>query len=345
MADHATPPRPDERPVSVVDCALYKHGERRAGTLPLTEAMHAARTSPDSFVWIGLREPTTDQLTVVADAFDLHPLAVEDAVHAHQRPKLERYDDSLFLVLKTTVYVEHDRLTPTSEVVSTGEIMIFAGRDFAVVVRHGDSPDLRVVRQRLETQPELLAHGPAAVVHAIADTVVDQYLDVVRAVETDVEQVEADVFSPERTDDSGRVYQLKREVLELRRAVVPLAMPLRELAEARVPGVDPEIGAYLRDVSDHLTQASERITGFAELLDSVLSANLAQLTVRQNTDLRRISAWAAIIAVPTMIVGVYGMNFDHMPELRWTFGYPLVLAVIVIACTLMYRAFRRNDWL
>lgn len=233
MADHATQPHPDDQPVPVVDCALYKHGKRRAGTLPLTEAMDTARTSPDSFVWIGLREPTTDQLEVVADAFGLHPLAVEDAVHAHQRPKLERYDDSLFLVLKTVVYVEHDRLTPTSEVVSTGEIMIFAGRDFAVVVRHVDSPDLRVVRRQLETQPELLAHGPAAVVHAIADTVVDQYLDVVRAIETDVEQVEAGVFSPERTDDSGRIYQLKREVLELRRAVVPLAMPLRELAEAR----------------------------------------------------------------------------------------------------------------
>ncbi|MFD3606012.1 CorA family divalent cation transporter, partial [Streptomyces sp. NPDC058656] len=188
MADHATPPRPDDRPVPVVDCALYERGERRAGALPLTEAMDEARACPDSFVWIGLREPTADQLNVVADAFGLHPLAVEDAVNAHQRPKLERYDDSLFLVLKTAVYVEHDRLTPTSEVVSTGEIMIFVGRDFAVVVRHGDSPDLRGVRRQLETQPELLAHGPAAVVHAIADTVVDQYLDVIRAVEADVEQ-------------------------------------------------------------------------------------------------------------------------------------------------------------
>ncbi|MET9881098.1 magnesium and cobalt transport protein CorA [Actinacidiphila glaucinigra] len=332
-------------PVPVVDCALYEHGKRRPGLLPLTEAMTACHKSSGSFVWIGLREPTAHQLQVVADAFDLHPLAVEDAVHAHQRPKLERYGDTLFLVLKTAVYVEHDRLTPTSEVISTGEIMIFAGRDFAVVVRHGDSPDLRVVRRRLENQPELLSHGPAAVVHAIADTVVDQYLDVIRAVEADVEQVEADVFSPERTDDAGRIYQLKREVLELRRAAVPLGTPLRYLADAKAPGFDSEICTYLRDVSDHLAQASERITGFVELLDSVLSANLAQLGIQQSTDLRRISAWAAIIAVPTMIVGIYGMNFDHMPELRWVFGYSLVVAVIAIACTLTYRAFRRNDWL
>ncbi|MDX3071061.1 magnesium and cobalt transport protein CorA [Streptomyces sp. NPDC088354] len=338
-------PRPDGRPVPVVDCALYEDGERRPGLLPLTEAMGACHRSTGSFVWIGLREPTVDQLQVVADAFGLHPLAVEDAVHAHQRPKLERYGDTLFLVLKTAAYVEHDRLTPTSEVVSTGQIMIFAGPDFAVVVRHGDSPDLRVVRRQLEAEPELLAHGPAAVVHAIADTVVDGYLEVIRAVEADVEQVEADVFSPERTDDAGRIYQLKREMLELRRAVLPLALPLRDLAEGRVPGCDPEIRAYLRDVRDHLDQASERITGFVELLDSVLSANLAQLGIQQSTDLRRISAWAAIIAVPTMIVGIYGMNFDHMPELRWTFGYPLVLVVIVIACTLTYRSFRRNDWL
>ncbi|MCM2577011.1 magnesium and cobalt transport protein CorA [Streptomyces meridianus] len=345
MTDDAQPPGSDDRLVPVVDCALYRHGERRPGVLPLNEAMDAVHGSSDSFVWIGLREPTAEQLQVVADAFDLHPLAVEDAVHAHQRAKLERYGGTLFLVMRTAVYVEHDRLTPTAQVVSTGEIMIFAGPDFVVVVRHGDSPDLRDLRRQLEGRPDLLAHGPAAVMHGIADTVVDQYLKVIDAVESDVEQLEADVFSPERTDEAGRIYQLRREVLELRQAVLPLTLPLRKLAEGRVPGVSPEIATYMRDVNDGLTQASERITAFGDVLDGVLAAGLARLSVQQNTDLRRISAWAAIIAVPTMIAGIYGMNFEHMPELHWTFGYPLVLIVIVIACALIHRAFRRNGWL
>ena len=341
MTSHGTP----SQPASVVDCALYEDGRRRPGVLPLPEAMAAARESSGGFVWIGLREPTTDQLQVVADAFGLHPLAVEDAVKAHQRPKLERYDDSLFLVLKTAVYVAHEHLTQTSEVVSTGEIMIFTGPGFIVVVRHGDSPDLAGVRHDLENRPDLLAHGPAAVLHAIADTVVDQYLDVVDAFGTDVDQLETDVFAPERTDDAPRIHQLKRELLELRRAVAPLTQPLEELTTARVPGVDPAIAAYLRDVGDHLTQATERVHAYNELLDGILSANLAQLGIRQNTDLRRISAVAAIIAVPTLIAGIYGMNFDHMPELSWTFGYPAVLIVMAVVCALIYRAFRRNGWL
>lgn len=295
-------------------------------------------------MWIGLREPTTDQLEVVADAFGLHPLAVEDAVHAHQRPKLERYDDSLFLVLKTVVYVEHDRLTPTSEVVSTGEIMIFAGRDFAVVVRHGDS---RTSESYADSSKPSRSCWPTARPPSYtpsptrSSTSTWTWSAPSKRMSNRWRPASSHRNAPTTrgvsTSSSGRCWSCGARWCRSRCRCGSWPR--------RAPGVDPEIGAYLRDVSDHLAQASERITGFAELLDGVLSANLAQLTVRQNTDLRRISAWAAIIAVPTMIVGVYGMNFDHMPELRWTFGYPLVLTVIVIACTLMYRAFRRNDWL
>ncbi|WP_427919069.1 magnesium and cobalt transport protein CorA [Streptomyces sp. cg40] len=341
MTAHDTSPQP----ISVVDCALYEYGRRRPGQLPLGEAMDVARTTPGAFVWIGLHDPTADQLQVVARAFGLHPLAVEDALEAHQRPKLERYDDTLFLVLRTAVYLEHDELTPTTDIVGTGEIMAFAGRDFIVVVRHDPSEPLTAVRSRLEADPERLAHGPVAVLHAVADSVVDQYLDVVTALETDADEIENDAFSPDAGHDVGRTYQLKRELLELRRTVAPLTQPLRDLAERRVPGVDRELAAYFRDVADHLAQAAERVAALTELVDNALSMALAQTSVRQNHDMRRISAAAALIAIPVAIAGVYGMNFDHMPELRQLFGYPLMLGATAVLVTVVYLIFRKKRWL
>ncbi|MGW7406582.1 magnesium and cobalt transport protein CorA [Streptomyces sp. NPDC054833] len=341
MTAHSIP----SQPVPVVDCALYEYGRRRPGLLPLDEAMDAARSTPGAFVWIGLHAPTTDQLQVVARAFALHPLAVEDALDAHQRPKLERYDDTLFLVLRTAVYLEHDELTPTTDIVGSGEIMAFAGRDFIVVVRHDPSEHLGPVRTRLEADPERLAHGPVAVLHAIADSVVDQYLDIVTALEADADVVENDAFSPAAGHDVGRIYQLKRELVELRRIVAPLAQPLRDLAERRVPGVDRELAAYFRDVADHLTQATERVAALTELVDNALSMALAQTGIQQNHDMRRISAMAALIAVPVMIAGIYGMNFDHMPELRWLLGYPMMLVATATVVTLIYRVFRKKRWL
>ncbi|WP_439680183.1 magnesium and cobalt transport protein CorA [Embleya sp. MST-111070] len=329
----------------VVDCALYDKGVRRPGEVPLQDALDAAEASEDCFVWIGLHAPLAEDLAEIAAAFHLHPLAVEDAVEAHQRPKLERYDDTLFLVLKTIVYVEHDALTATSEVVDTGEIMVFAGDKFVVVVRHGSAPPLVELRQSLEADPERLGHGPAAVVHAITDRVVDDYLLVADKVEDDFERLEEEVFSPRPSNDAERIYQLKRELIEFKRAVLPLARPLERLADGGLPGDGTVFDAYLRDVADHLAQVRERLVAFDELLDSILSASLAGVTVRQNTDMRKIAAIAAILAVPTLIVGIYGMNFEHMPELKWTYGYPSVLVVMVGACVLMFRAFRRNDWL
>ncbi|MFF3374272.1 magnesium and cobalt transport protein CorA [Streptomyces sp. NPDC002680] len=331
---------------AVVNCVAYEDGVRVPAGRDLVDAVRRVRKSDEGFVWLGLHGPTDQEFAGIAQLFDLHPLAVEDAVDAHQRPKLERYGETLFAVFKTVCYVEHTELTATSEVVNTGEIMVFVGQDFVITVRHGRHGSLGPLREGLEADPQQLAKGPAAVLHAIADHVVDDYLQVTDAVQADIDQVETDVFATNGARaDPGRIYQLKRELLELKRAVAPLNRPLQELATRPIRVIDPEIQAYFRDVSDHQLRATEQIAAFDELLNSILQAHLAQVTVAQNEDMRRITAWAAMIAVPTMVCGVYGMNFDHMPELRWQFGYPLVIGLISVVCLALYRSFRRNGWL
>ncbi|MGW5279723.1 magnesium and cobalt transport protein CorA [Streptomyces collinus] len=331
---------------SVVNCVTYQDGARVPGCADLVDAVERVRKSGEGFVWLGLHEPTDSAFTGIAELFDLHPLAVEDAVEAHQRPKLERYGETLFAVFKTVCYVEHEQLTATSEVVDTGEIMVFVGEDFVITVRHGRHGSLGPLREELEADPQQLAKGPAAVLHALADHVVDDYLTVTDAVQADIDQVETDVFSENGARaDPGRIYQLKRELLELKRAVMPLARPVEDLATRPIRVIDPEIQAYFRDVLDHLMRAKEQIAAFDELLNSILQAHLAQVTVAQNEDMRKITAWAAVIAVPTMVCGVYGMNFTFMPELHWRVGYPLVMGVMAAACLALYRGFRRNGWL
>ncbi|MET7390082.1 magnesium and cobalt transport protein CorA [Streptomyces sp. NPDC005529] len=331
---------------AVVNCVAYQGGTRVPEGRDLVDTVERIRKRDEGFVWLGLHEPTEQEFAGIAELFDLHPLAVEDAVEAHQRPKLERYGDTLFAVFKTVCYLEHTELTATSEVVDTGEIMVFVGPDFVITVRHGRHGSLGPLREELESDPAQLSKGPAAVLHAIADHVVDDYVRVTDSVQADIDQVEADVFAEDgaRTD-AGRIYQLKRELLELKRAAVPLARPVQELATRPSRVIDPEIQAYFRDVSDHLLRATEQIAAFDELLNSILQAHLAQVTVAQNEDMRKITAWAAVIAVPTMVCGVYGMNFDNMPELHWRFGYPIVIGVISVGCLVLYRGFRRNGWL
>ncbi|WP_128377798.1 magnesium and cobalt transport protein CorA [Streptomyces cavernae] len=331
---------------SVVNCVTYQNGARVTAGDDLLEAVEHVRKARDGFVWLGLHEPTEREFVGIADLFDLHPLAVEDAVHAHQRPKLERYGETLFAVFKTVCYVEHKELTATSEVVDTGEIMVFVGEDFVITVRHGRHGSLGPLREELEADPKQLGKGPAAVLHAIADHVVDSYVEVTDSVQQDIDQVETDVFAENGARaDPGRIYQLKRELLEFKRAVAPLARPIQELAGRPLKVVDPEIQAYFRDVADHLLRVTEQIAAFDELLNSILQAHLAQVTVAQNEDMRKITAWAAMIAVPTMVCGLYGMNFEYMPELRWRFGYPMVIGVISVICLTLYRSFRRNGWL
>jgi magnesium transporter len=322
----------------IVDCAVYESGRRRDGTLELGDALEACRSS-DAFVWIGLHEPSRDEFDSVAGEFGLHELAVEDAIKAHQRPKLEVYDDMLFVVLKTASYVDRE------EVVEFGEILLFIGEGFVVSVRHGPATDLSAVRAAIERDADRLRRGPGAVLHAIVDRVVDDYTPAIEGLREDIEQVEADVFSPARHSSAERIYKLKREVLEFTRAAEPLLAPIDHLAEGRHPLVKDEVQEYFRDVADHLTRVHEQLEGFRELLTSVLTANLTQVSIQQNEDVRKISAWVAIIAVPTMIAGIYGMNFEHMPELGWELGYPLVLAVMAGACLTLFRYFKRAGWL
>jgi magnesium transporter len=328
---------------AVVDCAVYVDGRRQAPVEP-GSALRVAREQ-GGFVWLGLYEPTEEEFGALAEQYDLHPLAVEDAVFAHQRPKLERYDDALFMVLKTATYVEHEELTATSEVVDTGEVMVFLGEHYVITVRHGHHGELGELRHRLEEQRDLLCLGPAAVLYAVADLVVDTFVDVAGAVEDDVDELEGSVFSPSRTDDIGRLYQLKRELMSLRRAVAPLEVPLQKLAEREIDVVPEGIRSYFRDVLDHAIRVRDQVAAQDELLTSILQASLARTQMADNEDMRKISAWAGIIAVPTAIAGIYGMNFEHMPELGWRYGYPMVLLVIALACFLLHRGFKRNGWL
>lgn len=323
----------------IVDCALYRHGTREPVEGDLHDALELARSRGDSFIWIGLHEPEAEQLEMVAKEFALHPLAVEDAVKAHQRPKVEEFDDSLFIVLKTVRYDE------SSQQIGLGDVMLFLGDSFIVSVRHGQGRALAGIRRRLENDERLLDCGPSAVLYAICDAIVDDYSEVAAAVEQDIEEVEERVFSPDRTNEASTIYNLKREVIEFRRGVRPLVEPMSTLAAGLNPRVAEHLHPFFRDVADHARRVSEQVDGFDDLLTSVLNANLAQVSVQQNTDMRRISAWVAILAVPTMIAGVYGMNFDHMPELHWRLGYPFALALMAGVCTSLYRAFKRSGWL
>jgi magnesium transporter len=322
----------------IVDCAVYEDGRRRDGAVPVHQAMEACR-EPGAFTWIGLYEPTEEEFDSIRREFELHELAVEDAIHAHQRPKLELYGDMVFIVLKTARYVDPE------EVVRLGEILIFLGHDYIITVRHGEASELKDVRHGLEEDPELLAHGPGAVLHAIVDKVVDDYSPALIGLGEDIDEIENQVFSGERANPAERIYKLKREVLEFSHAVGPLVDPVDHLSKGRYELIHPEVRTYFRDVNDHLLRAHESLESYRDLLTSILSANLAQVTVRQNEDVRRITAIVAILAVPTAIAGLYGMNFEHMPELEWTFGYPLVLVVMVAICFTLYRYFKRVGWL
>jgi magnesium transporter len=322
----------------IVDCAVYEEGRRRDGATPVHEAMEACR-QPGAFTWIGLYEPTEEEFDSIRAEFSLHPLAVEDAIESHQRPKLEVFDDMVFVVLKTARYVD------PQEVVTIGEIMIFLGEDYIITVRHGEGSPLDGVRHALEEDPDQLNHGPGAVLHAIVDRVVDDYGPAIAGLENDIVEVEEQVFTPGGVNPAERIYRLKREVLQFLHATVPLIDPVERLAKGTYGHVHPEVRTYFRDVNDHLVRARDQLEGLNDLLTSVLQANLAQVGVRQNEDVRKISAWAAIGVVPTLIASIYGMNFDHMPELTWSFGYPMVLLSMAAVCGLLYWRFKRAGWL
>ena len=325
----------------IVDQAIYRDGARQPCG-DLSEALEDLRggEDPHAFLWIGLKDPTDAEFAQVNDELKLHPLAVEDAVKGNQRPKVELFDNTIFVSLKTLRYLEE-----TSDV-ETGEVMLFVGDRFVVTVRYGELSPLATVRKRLEARPEMLRHGEISVLHAVMDAIVDNYVEIDAELQTDLEQIEAAVFGGRGHASSEQIYSLKREVVEFRRAASPLAAPLNMLHDgSRSPVSVKEMRLLFRDVADHLLRVIDHVESYDRLLTDVLNAHLAQITVQQNSDMRKISAWVAIAAVPTMVAGIYGMNFDNMPELKWQYGYFMVLAIMAVICLALYRAFRRSGWL
>jgi magnesium transporter len=341
--------------MSMVDNAIYVDGRRRAAPESVDRTIAALRGCEKGFCWIGMLRPDPAEIDALAAEFDLHGLAVEDTVNAHQRPKLERYGEVLFVVLRPARYVDH------TEVVEIGEVHLFLGPDFVITVRHAEEPDLGAVRRRLEQDPELLRHGPFAVLYAVLDKVVDDYAPVLDGLQDDIDEIEVQVFDGDPTA-SRRIYQLSREVIEFQRAVEPLQavfVELRERLAERAGPADLELRRALRDVADHATRALERIEGFRTLLSYILQVNAALVAQRQNEEMarmtqagydqneqvKRISSWAAIIFAPTLIASVYGMNFTRIPELDWVAGYPMALGMMALMAVVLYTVFKRRGWL
>ena len=332
----------------IVDQARYHEG-RRLPCADIGEALESIRASgSQDFLWIGMKDPSEETFDRVSDELHLHPLAIEDSVVGDQRPKLERYGDGFFLVIRPLRYVEE-----TSDVES-GELMVFLGQDHIVTVRRGEAAPLAGLRSRLEEDPSALEHGPWGVFHAIIDHIVDQYLAIEDELQRDLEDIEERVFSAEAEVSSEEIYTLKREVLEFKRAANPLLRPMVQLVGETTPVPTEELRLRFRDVKDHLSLVIDNTESQDRLLTDVLSAHLAQVGVRQNQDMRKISAWAAMAVLPTMIAGIYGMNFEGMPELDMSFalggqqvyyGYPLVLLLMVLVCATLYRLFKRSGWL
>ncbi|MFI9201971.1 magnesium and cobalt transport protein CorA [Streptomyces sp. NPDC053048] len=344
---------PVEAQGSVVQAAVYRDGHRVATPGSLADTYRQLRERPESMAWIGLYRPTEDELLSLAEEFDLHQLAVEDALEAHQRPKLERYGDTLFVVLRAARYLD------APEEVDFGELHVFVGPDFVITVRHGAAPDLSAVRQRMEATPELLALGPEAVLYAILDAVVDGYAPVVAGVQNDIDEIETEVFGGDPAV-SRRIYELAREMVEFQRATRPLVGMLHGLMAGFAKyGTDDELQRYLRDVADHVTHTSERVDGFRSALADILAVNATLVTQQQNAEMRalaeagfeqneeikKISSWAAILFAPTLVGTIYGMNFDHMPELHWVGGYPFAIVLMAVVCTSLYVIFKKRDWL
>jgi magnesium transporter len=323
----------------IVDCGVYSDGLRHDLPRDPETVAQAIDDNGECFGWVGLHEPSEEEMRRVQKLFDLHELAVEDALKAHQRPKVEQFGEAVVVVLRTLWYVDSE------DAVETGQVSVFVGKRYVVTVRHGEGAPLTTARRELEQRASILGHGPAAVLWAICDSVVEGYETVADSVEIDVDEVESSVFSPERTSDAERIYSLKREVLEMLRAILPLREPMESFAHGDIPLVSRDAAPFFRDVADHVNRVCDQTEALDSLLSSALNAHLARVSVQQNDDMRRISAWVAIVAAPTMIAGIYGMNFQNMPELHWHYGYFACLALMALVCTTLYAAFRRAGWL
>jgi magnesium transporter len=342
--DRQTPPAQRRaNPDAIVDCGVYTAGERRPERVHFTEAARQARRQRGAFVWLGLHEPDRATMRTVGELFGLHELVVEQTVEPGHRPSIDTIGDVTRLVLRTARYVEHEELTATSEVVDTGDVTVLVGPWFVITVRHGAAGALWPVRRDLEKRPPALRQGPWAVAHAVANRMVDEYHQVADQVEHDLERLEEETFAAQRSGGIAHFYQLKREMVEFKRAVLPLQEPLARLLEvAEPPAV---LRPYFADVRSRLGRAVDRVAGFDNLLDSILQARLAQVSVDQNNDMRMIAAWAAIAAVPTVIAGLYGMNFEKIPGLGSPYGFSVAVGAMAVICAGLYWRFRRAGWL
>jgi magnesium transporter len=331
--------------MTIVDNAVYVGGHRMQNPASLDDTFELMKER-EGMAWIGLFRPEPAEVHAVAAEFGLHPLAVEDALSGHQRSKLELYGDSLFAVLRPAQYND------ATETVIFGELHVFVGPDFVVTIRHADSPDLAAVRHRMEADPELLAKGPAAVLYAILDQVVDEYAPVVAGVQTDIDEIEDQLFGPAEDDTlSERIYRLSREVIHFQRSVQPLEAMLETLKGAK-QDIDVELQRNYRDVIDHVIRIADKVDSLRHILDKALTVHSTLVARRQtetgleqNDVVRKISSWAAILFAPTLVAGVYGMNFDHMPELHWLFGYPMAVGLMFVLGYGLYWVFKRNKWL
>jgi len=324
----------------IVDCAHYRDGRRQQQAMMAPEDAARICAAPMSgFVWLGMVEPAPAELEHVQDIFGLHELAIEDAQSFHLRPKIEQYEDGVaFVVLRTARY-HRER-----SVVEFGEIAIFIGPHFVITVRQGTASELHPARLRLEARPQLLEHGPISVMWAILDQVVDDYAPVVEGLESDIEEIEQLVFAGAHAP-TQKIYLLRREVSDFFRAVHPLLGPAAAIAHGEVPVVGGPLRQYFRDVEDHLKLVNDEILAQRDMLSTILQANMAVLSVEQNDVVRKISSWAAIITVPTFVASFYGMNFEHMPELKWHYAYPAVVALMVVLAVVLYLAFKRARWI
>ncbi|WP_270410927.1 magnesium/cobalt transporter CorA [Microbacterium maritypicum] len=338
--------------MAIIDNAIYVDGVRTENPVTLSETFERMRER-DGMGWIGLYRPSEEEIREVAEEFGIHALVVEDALSGHQRAKLERYGDVLFMVLRPARYLDD------LEEVEFGEVHVLVGPDFVVTIRHAESPDLGRVRRRLEADPALLAHGPEAVLYAILDEVVDEYTPVLAGLENDIDEIESQLFE-ENTDATQRIYDLSREVIDFQRATQPLSGMLEALLRASGKyQVTEELQRYLRDVLDHTLRVSDRATTFRTVLDNALTVEstivarrqneemrrMTELSIRQNDEVKKISGWAAILFAPTLVGTIYGMNFDHMPELHWLLGYPMAVGMMIALGFGLYAAFKRKGWL
>lgn len=317
-----------------MDCAVYLGGVREETDRdPETLDDTLASLEGEDFLWIGVVNPSHEEMERLGGALGMHPLAIEDTLEPHQRPKVDRFRDHLFISMRNVSYSDDD--------ITTNEVNLCLGRNYVLTVRHGGTA-LSMARQRAEMTPERLRQGPVAALHAVVDAIVDRYEEVAAELVTDVEEVETSVFSPDRTQDSQRIYRLKRETLEFRHAVAPLRDPIIRFSQVAEPEA---VRPYFRDIADHLQRALDAIDSIDSLLSNALNAHLAQLSVQQNEDMRKLTAGATLFAIPTAVAGIYGMNFEHMPELTWTYGYPACVAAMGTVCFIVYRRFKKSGWL